>query len=147
MAIVYLGLGSNVGDRKGNIQNALFKLSQNGLIIQKTAKIIETEPVGGPPQSKFFNTVTKASTELSVENLFKTVKIIEQKLGRRKTVRNGPRIIDIDILLYDELKITTPHLTIPHPQMFTRDFVLRPLKEIAPGIFKKFSYADHIQHS
>ena len=147
MAIVYLGLGSNVGDRKGYIQKALFELGQNGITIQKTAQIIETEPVGGPPQSKFLNTVIKASTELSVENLFKTVKSIEKKLGRRPTVKNGPRIIDIDILLYNELKIKTPHLTIPHPLMFTRDFVLRPLKEIAPEIFRKFSYAHHNQHS
>lgn len=147
MAIVYLGLGSNVGDRKVNIQSALFELNRNGVLVLKTAKIIETEPVGGPPQGKYFNTVAKASTLLSVHDLFTTVKSIEKKLGRRKTVRNGPRIIDIDILLYDELKIKTPRLTIPHPLMFTRDFVLNPLKEIAPGIVRKFAYADHLQHN
>ena len=146
MAIVYLGLGSNLGHRRTNITRAIAELRRNNVRVIKTAKIIETEPVGGPPQPKFFNTVIQVSTELSPRDLLTTVKAIEKFVGRQRTVKNGPRIIDIDILLYEQQRIRTPKLTIPHPHMFKRNFVLRPLQEIAPDILKKFLHADHSGH-
>ncbi len=132
MATVYLGLGSNLGNRKTNIKSALIYLGKNEVELKKISTIIETEPVGGPKQSKFLNAVIEAKTQLNPEELLRLIKIIEQKLGREKTAVNGPRTIDIDILLYDRVRIDTPQLTIPHPRMLSRDFVLRPLTEIAP---------------
>ena len=134
MAIVYLGIGSNLGDRADNIKKAIDCLNQNGINVQKLSTVIETEPVGGPAQGKFLNAVLEAQTDLPPQDLNAAVKLIEKDLGRQETVRNGPRIIDIDILLYDRISITTPQLTIPHPRMLERDFVMSPLKEIAPDI-------------
>lgn len=132
MATVYLGLGSNLGNRKSNIKSALIYLGKNEVEVKKISTIIETEPVGGPRQSKFLNAVIEAETRLNPEDLLALIKIIEQKLGREKTAVNAPRPIDIDILLYDRVRIDTPQLTIPHPRMLVRDFVLNPLREIAP---------------
>lgn len=133
MATVYLGLGSNLGDREGNIRNALRLLKKN-FSIEKISSIIETDPVGFLDQEKFLNAVLKGKTQLSPLDLLLQIQSIEEKLGRIKTVRNGPRTIDIDILLYDQEKISTPHLTIPHPRMWERDFVVRLLKEIEPNV-------------
>ena len=130
---VYLGLGSNLGERRANIQNAIVAL-KNYIQIDQISTIIETDPVGGPPQGKFLNAVLKGQTNLSAEELLDTVKAIETNLGRTATVKDGPRVIDIDILLYDQFKIETPKLTIPHPRMLERDFVMTPLKEIAPEL-------------
>ena len=94
--------------------------------------MIETEPVGFLDQGKFLNAVLKGTTQLSPFDLLKQTQSIEEKLGRIKTIPNGPRTIDIDILFYDHEKISTPHLTIPHPRMWERDFVVRPLNEIEP---------------
>ncbi|MBF0521861.1 MAG: 2-amino-4-hydroxy-6-hydroxymethyldihydropteridine diphosphokinase [Candidatus Omnitrophica bacterium] len=137
MSIVFLGLGSNIGIRQKNITDALDSLECCGVHIQKCSTIIETEPVGGPPQGKFLNAVAKAETLLTPEKLLKETQTIEKKLGRLKTVINGPRTIDIDILLYDDLRISMPELTIPHPRMFEREFVLKPLSEIAPEIINQ----------
>ncbi len=134
MAIIYLALGSNLGNRQKNIKNAITLLKKNGVAVQKISTIIETEPVGFLDQGKFLNAVLKGTTELSAFDLLAQTKSIEKKLGRIKTVRNGPRTIDIDILLYDQEKILTPRLTIPHPGMWERDFVMGPLKEISPEI-------------
>ncbi len=131
---IYLALGSNMGDRKRNIDLALRKLEGIGVKIEKISSLIETDPAGGPPQGKYLNAVLRATTELSPEKLLIKTKVIEQKLGRTPTVRNGPRPIDIDILLYDDIALSTPELTIPHPRMRERDFVMNPLSEIAPGV-------------
>jgi 2-amino-4-hydroxy-6-hydroxymethyldihydropteridine diphosphokinase len=131
---IYLALGSNMGDRKRNIDLALRKLEGIGVKIEKISSLIETDPAGGPPQGKYLNAVLRATTELSPEKLLIKTKVIEQKLGRTPTVRNGPRPIDIDILLYDDIAFSTPELTIPHPRMRERDFVMNPLSEIAPGV-------------
>ena len=142
MATIYLGLGSNLGDRHKNIASAVECLNQNGITIKKLSTIIETDPVGGPKdQGKFLNAVAKAETNLSPENLRNTLKTIEQTLGRVKTAKNGPRTIDLDILLYDMDVVNTSELIIPHPRMLNRDFVMIPLKEIAPDLAEELFHA------
>ena len=132
MAIIYLGLGSNLGDRRENIQRALGLLEENNVSVEKISTIIETKPVGGVLQGDFLNAVLKGQTDLSPRDLLALTQAIENKVGREKTVPNGPRTIDIDILLYADQEINTPELTIPHPRMLERDFVMIPLKEIEP---------------
>jgi 2-amino-4-hydroxy-6-hydroxymethyldihydropteridine diphosphokinase len=132
----FIGVGSNLGDRIRNIQKAIELLKEEKIRILKVSTLIETKPVGGPKQGKFLNGVLEIETKLQPVKLLKTLKSIEKKIGRRKTVRNDPRIIDLDILLYDDKIINSPHLTIPHPRMHERSFVINPLKEIAPEIVK-----------
>lgn len=146
MPEIYLGLGSNLGNREKNIKHAIAGLQKKLIDITKISTIIETDPVGGPPQNKFLNAVVHAVTALSPQDLLKTLKSIETDMGRKETVRNGPRIIDIDILLYDRLAVRTPQLIIPHPRMFERDFVMNPLKEIAPQLVEELSHANHHLH-
>ena len=142
MATVYLGIGSNLGNRQKNIEDAVTSLRKNRISILKCSTIIETDPVGGPPdQEKFLNGVLKVQTQLSPQKLLHLLKRIEQELGRTKTIPNGPRIIDLDILLYDHLKLQTPQLTLPHPYMFKRDFVMKPLKEIEPLMSEELYHA------
>ena len=133
---VYLALGSNMGDRLAHLRKAVFLLEQKGLTILKESSIIETDPIGGPAQGKFLNAALKAETTFDPHDLLSSLKSIETDIGRIKTEKNGPRPIDIDILLYDNICIDTPTLTIPHPRMLERDFVMRPLKEIEPDILK-----------
>ena len=142
MATVYLGIGSNLGNRKKNIEDAVTSLKKNHINVLKRSTVIETDPVGGPPdQEKFLNGVLKVQTPLTPQKLLNLLKQIEQELGRAKTVLNGPRIIDLDILLYDHLKLQTPQLTLPHPRMFKRDFVMKPLKEIEPHLTEELYHA------
>ena len=141
MATVYLALGSNMGDRPANIQKAIELLNSSKITVKKISSIIETEPAGGPPQDKYLNGVIEVKTTLTPFELLKTAQSIEKKLGRKKTVRNAPRPIDIDILLYDQKKIQTPELTIPHPRMLNREFVMHPLSEIAPDLVNKLAHA------
>ncbi|MBF0387697.1 MAG: 2-amino-4-hydroxy-6-hydroxymethyldihydropteridine diphosphokinase [Candidatus Omnitrophica bacterium] len=130
LAIVYLALGSNLGERAGNITKALKQLGQNGVEVVKVSSYIETDPVGGPPQGLFINAAAKVETFLSPRELLTLIHQIESSFGRQRLVKNGPRPIDIDILLYDNLQIAEPDLVIPHPRMKERDFVMRPLAEI-----------------
>lgn len=134
MALVYLGLGSNLGDRSAYIKQALLELENRGIHILKMSSVIETEPVGGPSQGKYLNAAVECITSLLPENLLLTVQDIEKSMGRIKNVVDGPRNIDIDILLYNRIKLNQPHLIIPHPRMFSRPFVLMPLQEIAPHL-------------
>ena len=143
MAKIYLALGSNLGQREKNIKEAIQQLEANDIIIDKISKIIETDPVGGPTQNKFLNAVLEGQTTLSPFDLLTLSKDIEQKLGRTKTVVNGPRIIDIDILLYDKQKLSTPELTIPHPRMLQRNFVMIPLSEIDPKLTQELQHENH----
>ena len=143
MATVYLGLGSNLGKREDNIQRAIEALKGLGLDIKKCSSLVETEPMGGPPQGKFLNLVLKGNVDIPPENLLSHLQTIEKNLGRIKTVVNGPRTIDIDILLYDQLEMNTPQLTIPHPRMLDRNFVMEPLEEIAPDLIKELRHANH----
>jgi 2-amino-4-hydroxy-6-hydroxymethyldihydropteridine diphosphokinase len=143
LAVVFLGLGSNMGVRGENIHRALNRLHEKGVSIQKVSTFIETAPVDVPPepvQGEYVNAVAKAITDLSPQELLKTCLAIESEFGRVRTVRHGPRPIDIDILLYDDLRIDTPELVLPHPRMRERDFVMRPLHEIAPELASAGSY-------
>ena len=132
-AEVYLGLGSNLGDKRGNIERATERLSEisTGLTV---SSMYETAPVGVTLQPSFVNAVCGMWTELSVFELLNEIREIQRRAGVRGPVLNGPRVLDIDILLYGSLVIDLPHLTVPHPRMTERDFVLRPLAEIAPGV-------------
>jgi len=131
MAIVYIGLGSNLGDRKKNCLRAIGLLKQNGLSVTRQSSIYETKPWGVTEQPEFVNMAVKAETELAPFQLLALLKKIEKDMGRQETVRWGPRILDLDILLYDDIIMNTETLTIPHPLMQEREFVLRPLSEIA----------------
>jgi len=135
MSIAYLGLGSNLGNRENNIKTALELLNNNGIHTLDVASTIETKPVGGPPQGDYLNTVVKVETNLMPRELLATVLSIEKDMGRVRNIANGPRNIDIDILLYENERMITADLTLPHPRMHQRDFVLTPLKEIYPEYF------------
>ena len=139
MAVVFIALGCNLGDRQENIQSAIACLQENGVAVRKTSTVIETDPVGGPPQGKYFNAVIECQTHHLPAELLAILQAIEVKLGREHTVKNGPRTIDLDILLYDKIKLSTEFLTLPHPRMWQREFVMAPLKEIAPEVAKEYA--------
>ncbi len=129
---VYLGLGSNLGNRQENLDQAL-KLLALRMRLGKVSSIYDTEPIGNVNQPRFLNLACEVFTRLSPEGLLALVKGIEQKMGRYS--RSGePRIIDIDILLFGDKVVNTPDLVIPHPQIADRSFVLVPLAEIAPDV-------------
>jgi len=128
----YLGLGSNLGERRGNLERALNFLSQR-LRLEKLSSIYDSEPVGNAQQLRFLNMACQASTTLSPPALLALAKGIEAKMGR--TGGSGaPRLIDIDILFYGDQVIKTPELVVPHPRLTERAFVLVPLVEIAPEL-------------
>ena len=129
--IVYLSLGSNVGDRLDNIQRACRMLCDVGIALRRTSSIYETEPVDKTDQPWFLNSVVEVATTVTPISLLHRLEAIEAKLGRERVVPNGPRTIDIDILLYGEVVASTDELTLPHPRMMQRRFVLEPLREIA----------------
>ena len=126
-----------MGNRDENIRKALQYIEEEQMTITQRSSIIETDPVGGPPQNKYFNLVIEVETRLNPQELLKKLKSIESNLGRIKTVQDGPRPIDLDILLYGEEFINTPELTIPHSRMLKRSFVMNPLKEIAADIYQE----------
>jgi 2-amino-4-hydroxy-6-hydroxymethyldihydropteridine diphosphokinase len=133
MERVFLGLGSNIGDRAANIERSCRLIAEiKGVRLVRTSSLIETEPVGYEDQPDFINAVLEIGTALTPRELLTAIKEVEQRMGRTRTVRFGPRIIDIDILLFGDRIIDEPGLTIPHPRMHERRFVLRPLAEIAP---------------
>ncbi len=131
-SIVHIGIGSNMGDRQANCRNAIERLKDKGIVIKKASSMYETQPWGLEEQPDFINMAVEAETGLSPEELLKTLKEVEKEMGRKETVRWGPRIIDLDILFYDDIVINMEHLHIPHPLLHKRDFVLLPLSEIAP---------------
>jgi GTP cyclohydrolase-4 len=133
MATAYLGLGSNLGDRKQNLSQALGLLSTH-VMIEKASSVYETEPVGYKDQPLFLNAVCRISTELNPKQLLRLAKKIEAKLGRKPGFPNAPRPIDIDILLYDNEVFSNNELTVPHTRLAERAFVLVPLAEIAPDL-------------
>lgn len=133
MPRAYLSIGSNLGDRINYLKKALVKLKQNNIQIIKSSNIIETEPYGYKEQGKFLNMAVEIDSDLEPFELMKLISKIESELGRIRTKRWGPRVIDIDIIFYDSLIINEPDLKIPHPDMQNRFFVLKPLQEIAPN--------------
>lgn len=135
MPYVYLGLGSNLGDRSLNLSNAHREILSTGSIeIIKMSNIEETAPVDYLEQPFFLNQVILVDTNLKPLKLLKVVKKIENKMGREKTIPKGPRSIDIDILLYGDYIFKSERLTIPHPEIKNRDFVLKHLIEIDPDL-------------
>jgi 2-amino-4-hydroxy-6-hydroxymethyldihydropteridine diphosphokinase len=132
---VYLGVGSNLGNRQGNIKKAARLLGENGNIqVVRRSSFYETEPVGYKKQPDFLNCIFEIKTSLTPLVLLKVLKNIEKKLKRVKNIKWGPRLIDLDILLYGNKVIEKTNLTIPHPEMHKRRFILAPLAEIAPEI-------------
>lgn len=129
----YLSIGSNMGDTKGNLEQAIAMLRENPKIqVVKVSELIVTEPYGGVEQDDFLNGALEIKTLLSPTELLAEIGVIEGALKRERTIHWGPRTIDLDILLYEERVITEPDLKIPHVELHLRDFVLRPLVEIAP---------------
>lgn len=129
---VLMSLGSNTGNRLIILTKALSELERSGFCIIDRSKIWETSPWGFTDQPRFLNMCLCAETELTSEEMIKTIKNLEIKLGRRQSIKWGPREIDIDIIAIGEMVIETPDLSVPHPHMHERTFVLIPLKEIAP---------------
>jgi 2-amino-4-hydroxy-6-hydroxymethyldihydropteridine diphosphokinase len=132
MAKVHIGIGSNVGDRRASCHTAVDLLRQAGQTILKQSSLYETEPWGVENQPLFINMAIEIQTDLPPIELLSLLKKIEKNMGRVYTDRWGPRVIDLDILLYEDLVITGRELQIPHPAMHERAFVLKPLAEIAP---------------
>lgn len=130
---VYLGLGANLGDRRSNLLQAL-QLIRSFAVIRNISSTYETKPVGYLDQPNFLNLVCQVTTELTPAELLVAVKKIEKQLGRQASFRNAPRVIDVDILLYDDRVVDTPDLIIPHARLAERAFVLVPLAEIAPHL-------------
>lgn len=131
----YIGVGSNLGDRATAIDAALEALAATpGLRITATSRVRETEPVGVPDQPKFLNAVIEVQTRLSPAALLKRLHAIEDRLGRVRKARWGPRIIDLDLLLHGSRIVATESLTLPHPRLAERVFVLEPLAELCPDL-------------
>ena len=136
MATVYLGIGSNRGDRQANIERALQLLKEHEDIdVLNVSQIIESEPEGGLPQEPYLNGAIQIRTDLTPVDLLTQLKMIERRLGRKKGPANDPRPMDLDILFYDDVVIVEGKtLSIPHPRLERRFFVLKPLSEIAPDL-------------
>jgi len=134
MPTIYLGLGSNIGDREANLREATRRLSRSGVRISKMSSLYDTEPIDYLDQPWFLNAVVEAETDLPAAELLATLRQIESQMGSKKPFAKGPRLIDLDILLYSSDTIDTPNLQVPHPRMLQRNFVLAPLSEIAPNL-------------
>lgn len=138
MAIVYLALGSNIGDSKANIAKAVKLLTASFKRI-KQAPLYASKAVGYTDQPDFLNTAMSGQTDLSPEALLDFIRAIERQIGRTASFRWGPREIDIDIVLYGDLVLKTAELTIPHPQLARRDFVLRPICDLDASLIEPLS--------
>lgn len=132
MIACYLSLGSNLGDRKALLEKALGLLGERAGKLKKISSLYETEPVGMLDQPWFLNCCVALETTLSAEDLLRTCQMLETELGRTRSVPEGPRTIDLDILFYGEHRMQTAELTLPHPELAKRRFVLVPLAQIAP---------------
>jgi 2-amino-4-hydroxy-6-hydroxymethyldihydropteridine diphosphokinase len=135
--VAYLGLGSNLGDRMAALREAVDRLRALPAVnILRLSPVYETEPVGvgETPQPTYLNAVAEAETSLTARGLLEAALEIENAMGRRRTIRWGPRVIDIDVLLYGDAAIDEPGLTVPHPRMRERGFVLTPLSDLAPDL-------------
>ncbi len=136
MVTSYIAIGSNVGERRSFCRDAVAMLGESPDVnLLAVSSLYETSPVGGPPQRSFVNAVAKIETSLAPNDLLALCKAIEVRLGREPgEMRWGPRVVDLDVLLYDDVKVNDPDLEIPHPRMTTRSFVLVPLLEIDPEV-------------
>jgi 2-amino-4-hydroxy-6-hydroxymethyldihydropteridine diphosphokinase len=131
---VFLSLGSNVGEREVNLRAAIAALAGTGVRVRRVSSIYETEPVDYLEQEWFLNCVVEGETELSPLELLSALRGIEARMGSKKAFAKGPRLIDMDILLYGDETVDLAELQVPHPRMHLRRFVLVPLAEIAPGL-------------
>jgi 2-amino-4-hydroxy-6-hydroxymethyldihydropteridine diphosphokinase len=134
MTVVYLSLGSNVGNRAANLSAAIAALPGAGVHIVRVSSIYETEPVDYLRQAWFLNCVVEGQTEVAAVDLLRQLRSIEAAMGSTKPIAKGPRVMDVDILLYGDTVIATPELQVPHPRMAERRFVLVPLSELAPEL-------------
>jgi 2-amino-4-hydroxy-6-hydroxymethyldihydropteridine diphosphokinase len=136
-ATAYIALGSNLGDRRGYLCRARELLAETpGVLVSASSSLYETTPVGGPAgQEPYLNAVLRLETTLPPQSLLATCLAIEALLGRQRTIPWGPRSIDLDLLLYGAARIDEPDLTVPHPRLHLRTFVLVPLCELAPDLF------------
>jgi 2-amino-4-hydroxy-6-hydroxymethyldihydropteridine diphosphokinase len=132
--LIYLSLGSNLGDRGANLERAIAELPGSGVKVLRRSSIYETAPVDYLEQPWFLNCVVEGETQLAPPELLKKLQGIENKLGSRKLVAKGPRIIDLDVLFYGSELIEEPGMEIPHPRLARRRFVLVPLAELAPQL-------------
>jgi len=131
----YIGLGSNLGDRSSYLQLAVDALARvPGVHVKAVSHVYETAPVGGPPQDPYLNAVVAIETDLIEEELLRRCQQIEQLAARERAERWGPRTLDVDILLVDDTRFDGPDLSIPHPRMWERGFVLAPLRDVAPEL-------------
>jgi 2-amino-4-hydroxy-6-hydroxymethyldihydropteridine diphosphokinase len=130
---VFVALGTNLGDRERNLARGVEGLRDRGLRITRASSVYETEPVGGPAQGAYLNAVVRAETPLGPEEVLASCLDVEHGLGRVRGVRDAPRTLDLDLLLYGDAVVMTESLTVPHPRMHERRFVLVPLEEIAPA--------------
>ena len=131
---VYLGLGSNLGERLAALDEALRQMEARGFRTVRRSSIWQTEPVGEVPQGWYLNAVVEGETELSPRELMNVCLETERSMGRIREEKNGPRVIDVDVLFFGEEKLEEPGLVIPHPRLHLRRFVLEPLFEIAPTL-------------
>lgn len=134
MKTAFISIGSNVGDREQQIAAAVQALAERGIRVKQKSSIYSTEPVDVETQGWFLNCVVEVKTDLMPRQLLRAVQQIENDLGRKRLVRRGPRVIDLDILFYSSSVVRAPELEIPHPRLTQRRFVLVPLAEIAPGL-------------
>ena len=128
---VLISLGSNLGDRAYYLRRAIHEL-RHVINVVRVSSFIETEPVDAPPP-QFLNAVVAGSTSLSPQMLLDELLAIESRLGRRRTTRNAPRVIDLDLIIHSAHRVRTPTLTLPHPRFWEREFVMRPLRELGLG--------------
>ena len=131
---VFIGLGSNLGDRPALLAQGLARLAFAGFDVTRSSSLYLTEPVDAPPQDWFVNAVAAGSTSLTPEQLLAACLEVEQALGRERVIHHGPRTLDLDILIYGDERRDGPDLTLPHPRMHERRFVLTPLCELAPDL-------------
>jgi len=132
MARAFIGLGSNLGDRRANLERALALVgASEGVTLGAVSSFIETDPVGGPPQGRFLNAAAELQTTLEPRAVLAALLDVERRMGRLRRERWGPRVIDLDLLLYEDRIVDDEDLVLPHPGMHRRRFVLAPLAEIA----------------
>lgn len=135
MERVLVGFGSNLGDREANLRSGLLMIRQHPLIaLTDASAIYETDPVGGPPQARFLNACAIFLTVLSPAELFGHLRQVERVLGRTRSIINGPRTLDLDVLLFGDTVVDDPDLTIPHPRLHERGFVLKPACDVAASL-------------
>ncbi len=144
MRVAYLSLGTNIGDRGANLEGALPTLSAGDPY--RLSNVYETEPIGGVVQDNFWNMVMEITTEASAEELLARAHEAEENAHRTREVRWGPRTLDVDILLVGDEVRGDPELTVPHPRMYERAFVLRPLRELAPDLVSPEQFFGAVGH-